>query len=210
MPFGLLVTCLNKCLKHLHVQVVSAPSISSLGCRFKSHLGQDIFQPCYFSFAISNINVSHCMTKPNKMTCAPSEDSDQSGHLSSLISVFAVCLKKPWVLSLLLSTSKDSDQTGWMHRLVCVYAGRTGHFVGFVMLCINACYKNKCWIAEIFYMTMSKSGISPFEPAPEIMALFVLRKLILQNACAAVQWGLWSDPLSTSVLHVCKQRRSPM
>ena len=31
--------------------------------------------------------------KTNKMTCAPSEDSDQSGHQPSLIRVFAVCSK---------------------------------------------------------------------------------------------------------------------
>ena len=29
--------------------------------------------------------------------------------------------------------SEDSDQTGWMPRLILVFAGRTGHFVGFVM-----------------------------------------------------------------------------
>ena len=29
--------------------------------------------------------------------------------------------------------SEDSDQTGQMPRLICVFAGRTGHFVGFVM-----------------------------------------------------------------------------
>ena len=37
--------------------------------------------------------------KTNKMTCAPSEDSDQPGHPSSLIRVFAVRMKKLWVLS---------------------------------------------------------------------------------------------------------------
>ena len=36
--------------------------------------------------------------KINKMTCAPSEDSDQPGHPPSLIRVFAVRMKKPWVL----------------------------------------------------------------------------------------------------------------
>ena len=30
--------------------------------------------------------------------------------------------------------SKDSDQTGWIPRLIRVFAGRTGQFVGFVML----------------------------------------------------------------------------
>ena len=29
--------------------------------------------------------------------------------------------------------SEDSDQTGRMRRLICVFAGRNGHFVGFVM-----------------------------------------------------------------------------
>ena len=29
--------------------------------------------------------------------------------------------------------SEDSDQTGRMHRLICVFAGRNGHFIGFVM-----------------------------------------------------------------------------
>ena len=32
--------------------------------------------------------------KTNKMTCAPSEDSDQPGHSPSLIRVFAVRMKK--------------------------------------------------------------------------------------------------------------------
>ena len=44
--------------------------------------------------------------KTNKMACAPSEDSDQPEHPPSLIRVFAVRMKKPWVLS------EDSDQTG--------------------------------------------------------------------------------------------------
>ena len=35
----------------------------------------------------------------NKMACAPSEDSDQPGHPPSLIRVFAVRMKKAWVIS---------------------------------------------------------------------------------------------------------------
>ena len=35
----------------------------------------------------------------NKMVCAPSEDSYQPGHLPSLIRVFAVRMKKAWVLT---------------------------------------------------------------------------------------------------------------
>ena len=74
--------------------------------------------------------------------CAPSEDSDQPGHLPSLIWVFAFRMKKAWVLSaqrrlwsdwadaqadpsFLHAKSEDSDQTGQMPRLIWVFAGRT-------------------------------------------------------------------------------------
>ena len=59
------------------------------------------------------------------MICAPSEDSDQPGHPPSLIRVFAVRMKKAWVLSYPLSASEDSDRTGRMTRLICVFAERT-------------------------------------------------------------------------------------
>ena len=42
--------------------------------------------------------------KANKMTCAPSEDSDQPEHPPSLIRDFAVRMKKHWALNYLLST----------------------------------------------------------------------------------------------------------
>ena len=44
--------------------------------------------------------------KTNKMACAPSEDSDQPGHLPSLIRVFVVRMKKAWFLSYLLSAQR--------------------------------------------------------------------------------------------------------
>ena len=37
--------------------------------------------------------------KKQQNECAPSEDSDQAGHPPSLIRVFAVRMKKPWVLT---------------------------------------------------------------------------------------------------------------
>ena len=45
------------------------------------------------------------MTKPTS-GCAPSEDSDQPGHPPSLIRVFTVHMKKPWVLSYPLSVQR--------------------------------------------------------------------------------------------------------
>ena len=38
--------------------------------------------------------------------CAPNEDSDQAGHSPSLIRAFDVRMKKPWVLSYLMSTQQ--------------------------------------------------------------------------------------------------------
>ena len=71
--------------------------------------------------------------KINKMTYAPSEDSDRPGHLPSLIRVFAVGMKKAWVLSYQLSTQQRfwSDwadaqadlRLRWVHS----------HFIGFIM-----------------------------------------------------------------------------
>ena len=69
----------------------------------------------------------------NKMTFAPSDDSDQPGHAPSLIKVFAVRMKEHSVLSYPLSACENSDQTVRMPRLIWVIGGRTDHFVGFVM-----------------------------------------------------------------------------
>ena len=55
--------------------------------------------------------------KTNKMTFAPSEDSDQPGHLPSLIRVFAVSSMGSYGPSFLHANSDDSDQTGRMPRL---------------------------------------------------------------------------------------------
>ena len=71
--------------------------------------------------------------KTNKMSLAPSEDSDQPGHLPSLIRVFTVRMKKHWVLSYPLRHCKDSAQTERMPRLVCIFAECTDRFVGFIM-----------------------------------------------------------------------------
>ena len=63
--------------------------------------------------------------KTNKMTCAPSEDSDQPGHPPS-----------QWVAEdpmFLHADSEYSDQTGRMSMLIWVFAGRRGHFVGLVV-----------------------------------------------------------------------------
>ena len=72
--------------------------------------------------------------------CAPSEDSDQPGHPPSLIRVFAVRMKKPWVLSYQLSTQRRlwSDWANAQADLSLRWAHT--HFVGFVMLWLKCCF----------------------------------------------------------------------
>ena len=61
--------------------------------------------------------------KTNKMTSWPRKDSDQPGHLPSLIRVFAVRLKKAWVLNYSLSTQRRlirlSGCPGWSESSLC-------------------------------------------------------------------------------------------
>ena len=78
------------------------------------------------------------------MTWASSEDSDQPGHPPSLIRVFAVRMKKAWVLSCPLSGQRRLIRlgTGWMPSLIWVFTGRTGRFVGFVMLLLSFYHRN--------------------------------------------------------------------
>ena len=60
-------------------------------------------------------------------------------------------------------------------------------------------------------LTTKKSEFKTFtnEPSHEIMALFILRKLILQTRMRSHPVGLdvWLAPSSTSVLYVCEQRK---
>ena len=54
--------------------------------------------------ALSRTQPPHGET--NKLACAPSEVSDQPGHPPSLFRVFAVCMKKAWILSYPLSAQR--------------------------------------------------------------------------------------------------------
>ena len=70
--------------------------------------------------------------KANKMACTPSEDSDQPGHPPSLIRVFAVRMKKAWVLSYPLSAQRRlwSDWADAQADLSLCWAH---NFVGFAV-----------------------------------------------------------------------------
>ena len=71
--------------------------------------------------------------KTNRMACAPREDSDQPGHPPSLTRVFAVRMKKAWVLSYPLNAQRRlwSDWADAQADLSLRWAH--SHCVGFVM-----------------------------------------------------------------------------
>ena len=62
--------------------------------------------------------MSHSMTKTNKITSAPSEDSDEPGHVPGLIKSLLCAQWVPKDLKFSHADSKDSDQTGRMPRLI--------------------------------------------------------------------------------------------
>ena len=80
--------------------------------------------------------------KTNNMACVPSKDSDQPGYPPSLIRVFAVRMKKAWVLSYPLSTQRRLIRMGrcpgWSESLL-----GTHHFLGFVL----------CWLRYFCYFS---------------------------------------------------------
>ena len=95
-------------------------------------------------FLVTKLIIEPPHDKTNKMACAPSEDSDQPGHLPSLISLRCLGIRPVWSESSLpawrklgslathLAHSQDTDRTGQMPRLIWVFAGHTCYFVGFV------------------------------------------------------------------------------
>ena len=54
--------------------------------------------------------------------CAPSEDSDQLGHPPSLIRVFAVRMKKAWVLSIAKTLVRLGGFPGWSESSMGVHS----------------------------------------------------------------------------------------
>ena len=69
--------------------------------------------------------------------CAPSKDSDQPGHLPSLIRVFAVRMKKAWVLSYPLSAQQRLWSDCANAQVIWVFAGLT--LILLVLSCCSSC-----------------------------------------------------------------------
>ena len=96
------------------------------------------------AFSFDLVGRCTCIYKPshdktNKVACTPREGSDQPGHPPSLIRVFAVRMKKAWVLSYPVSVQRRlwSDWADAQADLSLRWA--QSHFVGFVtrwLICI--------------------------------------------------------------------------
>ena len=74
--------------------------------------------------------MSHLMTKPTKWHVRPAKTQISLGGWSESSQCAQWVAKDP---SFLHADSEDSDQTGRIPRLIWVFAGRSYHFVGFVM-----------------------------------------------------------------------------
>ena len=71
--------------------------------------------------------------KTNKMVYAPSEDSDQPGHLPGLIRVFAVRMKKVWVLR-------------WVQSSFCWFSLEVAQIRMTKWLLVDVAVRSECFI----------------------------------------------------------------
>ena len=98
--------------------------------------------------ATTSNETRHEKKQNNNNGWAPSEDSDQPGHPPSLIRVFAVRLKKAWVLSYPFSAqrrlSSDWADAQADRSLRCAHT----HFVDFVMSRLE--YRSSCDNWKVF------------------------------------------------------------
>ena len=73
---------------------------------YRAHLRKSLsrltLEPCNIRQTSDSLYLKKYIIEPphdktNEMACAPNENSDQPGHPPSLIRVFAVRMKKPWL-----------------------------------------------------------------------------------------------------------------
>ena len=79
------------------------------------------------------LDLSRIMTKPTKWHVRPAKTQINLGIRPVWSESSLSAWRKLGSLATYWAHSEDSDQTGWVPRLIWVFAGRTCHFVGFVM-----------------------------------------------------------------------------
>ena len=86
------VRCLDSTISLLAIAEISKPKLVSVA--EQAGLSLNWSQTPKAGFVVTWLIYEPPHDKTNKMTCAPSEDSDQPGHKPSLIRVFAVHSKR--------------------------------------------------------------------------------------------------------------------
>ena len=125
------------------------------------------------------------------MICAPSEDSDQPGHQPSLIRVFAVRMKKAWVLSYPLRAQRRL-RSDWVDAPDWVDAQAD--------LSLRWAHMPLCWFCHDAAHLAFASG--------KVFLLFVFsffKQCRLKNVTCFVK--LMSHAMRTPVYDICEQQR---
>ena len=140
-----------------------------------------------------------------KMACAPSQDSDQPGHLPSLIRVFAVRMKKHWVLSYPLSSQRRlwSDWADAQADLSLCWAH--SHFVGFVVRRSRLLLHRYIWALaqqnHQYRLDASEESDLPGHP-PSLISLCCVHIILLVLLCCGSHGELIFQ-VTCSCLTIC-------
>ena len=169
-----------------HVQWLYSPIL-----RFTAHIWSTIWAASW-----QNQQNGMCAQRRLRSVWASAQS-----HQSSLCAQWVA--KDP---SCLHADSKDSDQTGRMPRLIWVFAGRTCHFVGFVMKrltlevqmsqCMRKEYLSHRWTANA-QVNMCTCTVSP-EPTLFTYTLYGTRGNFRQRVTFLVLLSSWAYPFEGS------------
>ena len=141
--------------------------------------------------------------KTNKVTLRPAKTQISRG-IRPVWSESSLCTQ--WVAkdpSFLHTDSENSDQTGRMPRLIWIFAGRTYHFVGFVM-------RRLIWLLRILsqFTRVSKICANSAQRCPRSFSLMKLILFSLAPFPTLLSCFLFNGPfitwylLNEAVLHV--------
>ena len=125
--------------------------------------------------------------------CAPSKDSDQPGHLPSLIRFLAVRMKKAWVLSYPLSAQRRLWSDWRMPRLIWVFPGCT--LILLVLSCRGSNPVASNW--HLPYLNIQDDSRNDFMTNLNVAGLEDRTHNILNTRCAfdRTWWAGWSESL---------------
>ena len=112
------------------------------------------------------------MTKPTKWSVLPVK-TQISLCIFPVWSESSQCTQ--WVAKhprFLHADSEDSDQTGRISRLICVFAGRTDHFVGFILRWL-------IWTMDFYHREMCLKMQAEWQIVKVLIKMLILKDLPL-------------------------------